>query len=87
MFPRIQKVFTMPNLLSRTQAAQFLTERGFTTASSTLARLACQGGGPPIIKYGRWARYDQDELLRWARTRSVVRLNTSDTGKPFAAAY
>ena len=72
----------MPNLLSRSQAAQFLTERGFTTAPSTLARLACQGGGPPMVKYSRWARYEEDELLTWARTRSVVRANTSDQGRP-----
>ena len=77
----------MEKLLSRTQAAQKLTERGFTTAPATLARLASAGGGPVFIKYGRWARSDEAELLRWAEGRATSRATTSDTGKPLAATY
>ena len=77
----------MQRLLSRIQAAQLLTERGLTTAPATLARLASAGGGPVFIKYGRWARYDEAELLRWAEGRAISRATTSDTGKPVAAAY
>lgn len=76
----------MQKLLSRIQAAQTLTERGFTTAPATLARLASAGGGPTFIKYGRWARYDEVELLRWAEGRAISRSTTSDAGRPLAGA-
>jgi hypothetical protein len=53
----------------RRAAAQFLTERGYKTAPTTLARLACVGGGPAFRRFGRKALYDEYDLIEWARSR------------------
>lgn len=74
----------MRKLLSRPEAAQALTDRGFTTSSATLARLASAGGGPSFIKFGRWARYEESDLVRWAEKRALVRTTTSDAGTTLA---
>ena len=69
------------NLLGRREAAQFLTERGFKTAPSTLAKLACVGGGPNFISFGRRPLYAPDTLIDWAESRCTgLRRNTSDAG-------
>ena len=66
--------------LTRRMAAEFLTENGYKTAEASLAKLACTGGGPVFISYGRRAIYAPTELLRWAVSRARVRKSTSDPG-------
>jgi hypothetical protein len=67
--------------LSRKEAAQFLTDRGFRTAPATLAKLACLGGGPTFISFGRKPLYREADLIAWAEGRTTgPRRSTSDPG-------
>jgi len=67
--------------LDRKLAAQFLSERGYKTAPSTLAKLACLGGGPPFQSFGRRPLYTEADLLAWAQGRTTgLRRSTSDPG-------
>ena len=68
------------SLLSRTEAAKLLCERGFIVAPATLARLASVGGGPEYISFGRRVLYAPNQLIKWAEARARVRKNTSDLG-------
>lgn len=63
--------------LTRREAADFLTERGFRTAPSYLAKLACWGGGPEFRKFGARALYEPDELLKWAESRLSKPMNNT----------
>jgi len=66
---------------SRKEAAQFLTDRGYKTAHATLAKLACIGGGPPFVLFGRRPLYTEADLLAWAQGRTTgLRQSTSDPG-------
>jgi hypothetical protein len=56
-------------LFTRAEAAKFLTERGFTTAKTTLDTLAVRGGGPPFVYWGRKPLYSPLALLEWAAAR------------------
>jgi hypothetical protein len=65
--------------LRRRDAAQCLRDHGYPVAAQTLARFACEGGGPPYILYGRIPLYDPDQLLEWAEARcSRPRRSTSE---------
>jgi hypothetical protein len=57
--------------LTRRQAAQYLTEHGFKTSNSTLAKWACWGtqAGPPFRRWGRQTVYEPTALLGWARAK------------------
>jgi hypothetical protein len=67
--------------LSRKEAAQFLTDRGYRTAPATLAKLACVGGGPTFESFGRRPLYREVDLLAWAEARTTgPRRSTSDAG-------
>ncbi len=67
--------------LSRKEAAEFLTNRGYKTAPATLAKLASIGGGPVFESFGRKPLYTPPNLLRWAQARSSgPRRSTSDPG-------
>jgi hypothetical protein len=67
--------------LDRRQAAAFLTERGWKTAPSTLAKLACIGGGPPFRSYGKRPLHKGADLLAWAEARTTgPRRSTTDPG-------
>jgi hypothetical protein len=67
--------------LDRKQAATFLTERGYRTAPATLAKLACIGGGPTFLSFGRRPLYREADLLVWAQSRTTgPRRSTSDPG-------
>jgi hypothetical protein len=67
--------------LSRKDAAQFLTDRGYRTAHATLAKLACIGGGPTFASFGRRPLYREADLLAWAQSRTTgPRRSTSDPG-------
>jgi hypothetical protein len=71
----------LDRLLPRRDAAQFLTEHGYKTAPSTLAKLACLGGGPPFRSFGRRPLYHPADLAAWAQARCTgPRRSTSDTG-------
>jgi hypothetical protein len=68
-------------LLTRPKAAQFLTEQGYPTASSTLATKATRGGGPEYHCFGRRPLYRPAKLLEWARSRlSKPVRNTAEAG-------
>lgn len=43
----------------------------------TMCRWRIEGQGPHFAKFGRTVRYDHDEILAWARSRS--RRSTSET--------
>ena len=65
--------------LDRKQAAAFLTERGYRTASATLAKFACVGGGPVFESFGRRPLYREADLLAWAQSKTTgPRRSTSD---------
>lgn len=56
----------LPPRLNRLQASEYLYERhGIKRAPSTLAKLACIGGGPAFRKAGRWPLYDIPDLDAW----------------------
>lgn len=74
--------------IDRKQAAAFLTERGYRTASATLAKLACIGGGPAFQSFGRKPLYREADLLAWAEARTTgPRRSTSDPGAERAKAH
>ena len=75
-----------PRFLTRHEAAQYLTGEGFPCASKTLAKLACQGGGPQFIKFGLRVLYRHEDLIGWAVARSRSCANTSDPGAPIEGA-
>jgi hypothetical protein len=58
-------------LLTRGQAAQFLTDNGFPIVKGTLAVMASTGTpeGPPFRRWHRKALYDPADLLAWARSK------------------
>jgi hypothetical protein len=65
--------------LSRREAAEFLTARGYRVAVATLAKLASVGGGPIFESFGRKPLYKESELLAWVQSRSSgPRRSTSD---------
>lgn len=65
--------------LSRQDAAQFLAERGYPVAVSTLAKYATIGGGPVFESFGRKPLYKPSDLLAWVIERSSgPRRSTSD---------
>ncbi len=56
-------------LLTRDCVATALTTAGFPTAASTLATMACRGGGPEFKLYGRTPIYEWGTSLDWAKAR------------------
>jgi hypothetical protein len=67
--------------LDRGRASTFLAEHGYRVAPSTLAKLACLGGGPVYRKFGRTPFYLPADLLSWAQSRcSGPRRSTSEPG-------
>ena len=56
-------------LLTRTEAAQFLQQRGFPIAARTLATLVSRGGGPTYLRFGQRALYRVEDLAAWAEAR------------------
>ena len=65
--------------LSRKEASEFLSKRGYRVAVQTLAKYATLGGGPVFESFGRKALYKPDDLLAWVASRSSgPRRSTSD---------
>ncbi|MFZ5574472.1 MAG: DNA-binding protein [Pseudomonadota bacterium] len=71
----------MGKLLSRKEAADYLTnERGLRTASTYLQKLATVGGGPEYRRYGKYAVYEMEALDRYADSKlTAPRSSTSAT--------
>ncbi len=70
-------------LLSRKEAADYLSERGLTTAPQTLARKFHEGIGPLCTKLGSRAMYRQSHLDEYfARQLSVPRNSSSQPRQP-----
>jgi len=68
-------------LLTRAQAAEYVTEHVGPLSAHTLANLASRKEGPPIAAYwGRLPMYEPDALMAWA----IKRLKSS-AGAPEAA--
>lgn len=69
--------------LRRWEVSDHLRERhGIELTVSTLAKLACIGGGPPFQKAGRVPLYPIDLLDQWAHARlGQVMQSTSEAGK------
>jgi hypothetical protein len=66
-------------LLTRKEAADFLSERGYRVAPATLAKYASVGGGPLFRSFGRRPLYAPADLLAWAQARSTApRASTSE---------
>lgn len=68
--------------LRRWEASRYLRDNhGIELAVSTLAKLACLGGGPPFQKAGRVPLYPVDLLDAWATARlGRVVHSTSEDG-------
>lgn len=64
-------------VLDRRAAAAALTEAGFRIATSTLATLACRGGGPPYRLFGRKPLYRWGDTLEWAVNRTSAPASSS----------
>ena len=67
--------------LRRPEASAYLKERwGIDRKPSTLAKLACLGGGPRFEHAGRFPLYPEPELDAWALSiLSPLKSSTSDT--------
>jgi hypothetical protein len=69
----------MERRLNRTEAATFLTERGYTVAPTTLSKYVVCGGGPAYEKFGRRPLYRPSELLAWVASKTTgPRRHTSE---------
>ncbi|MBL8537949.1 MAG: hypothetical protein JNM59_11150 [Hyphomonadaceae bacterium] len=73
-------------LLSRKQAARYLSERGLQTAPQTLARKFCEGTGPLCTSVSRRAMYHRQHLDDWlAAQMSAPRRSSSMPRQPVTA--
>lgn len=61
-------ITNLPPRLKRSEASEYLLARhGISRTAATLAKLACNGGGPAFRKAGgKYVIYDKSELDRWA---------------------
>jgi len=68
--------------LRREEASRYLKEKwGIDRKATTLAKLACVGGGPKFEHAGRIPLYPEPELDAWAQSLlSPLKRSTSDTG-------
>ena len=65
--------------LTRTEAAAFLTERGYRVAYATLNKYATVGGGPVFESFGRRPLYKPTDLLAWVASKTTApRRHTSE---------
>ena len=71
---------TDPNtLLTRRQAAEALTARGYPLSERTLSTKATRGGGPIYRHFGPRVLYRWGDLLEWAESRlGPCRRSTSE---------
>jgi len=70
---------TSREFLTRPEAAEYLTDRGFKTSKLTLAKFATIGGGPVYQIFGNSALYTPENLDHWAEEKlSPPRRSTSE---------
>lgn len=70
-------------LMTRKQAARYLTERGLQTAPQTLARKFCEGTGPLCTGLNRRAMYYRKHLDEWFNEQlAAPRLSSSAPRQP-----
>lgn len=76
------KLATHPRRLRRKEASRYLSDTwSISRSPSTLAKLACLGGGPRFEFAGRVPLYQITELDAWARSiMTGLRTSTSDPG-------
>lgn len=69
----------------RSEASAYLKSKwGLDYKATTLAKLACLGGGPRFEHAGRFPLYREAELDDWAKNKlSPLKASTSDIGQPF----
>ena len=74
---------TLSRRFRRAEASTYLKERyGIDRKASTLAKLACLGGGPRFEHAGRVPLYSPAELDAWALSiMSPLKSSTSDMGE------
>lgn len=63
--------------LERTEAAQYLTERGLRVSKNTLQKWATVGGGPLYRRFGTRAVYQTCDLDEWAIAKLSTPRHTS----------
>lgn len=55
--------------LTRPEAAEYLTRRGFPVAKATLQKYATVGGGPLYRRFGARVLYQPADLDAWAKAK------------------
>jgi hypothetical protein len=64
----VDKAGCLARFMRRKPASRYLSAVwGIDRAPSTLAKLACIGGGPRFVKAGRIPLYKPEDLDAWAR--------------------
>jgi hypothetical protein len=72
-------------VLTRQQVEGYIRDKfgePATVTNRTLAKLACVGGGPEMVKYGRKVGYLPSAIDRWVESRKRVCKSTSDRTEP-----
>lgn len=67
----------LQEMLSRREAAAYLTAKGYPLAAATLASWAVYGKGPKFSRFGRRPLYRRDELDRWSREQTSFEANST----------
>lgn len=64
--------------LDRSEAAEYVTERGLKTSRNTLQKYATVGGGPTYRRFGKRAVYTATDLDAWIASKlSAPRCSSS----------
>jgi hypothetical protein len=67
---RVRMAQPRERILTRKEAARFMTQHGFTIAAQTLARLFSEGRGPQCIHMGRRAKYRESDLMDYMLSKT-----------------
>lgn len=66
---------------SRSEAADFISERGLPGTKNTLQKYATVGGGPAYRRFGNRTVYTAADLEAWIQSKlSAPRCSTSEAG-------
>lgn len=74
-------------LMSRKEAARYLSERGLQTAPQTLARKFCEGTGPLCVTLSRRAMYHRQHLDDWFAAQLAAPRRSSSMPRQPVTAY
>jgi len=62
--------FAFPHHMRRADAARYIRETyAIPCVTTTLAKYACTGDGPPFRKAGKFPIYSREDLDEWAKRR------------------